>query len=109
MNKTLAIFSIIFLFAAANSSAQSWRPATDTLKNPSEFGQAEGSIAYISKYDTIPCKYRVEGDTHIYNGYRFVYKQNGYYTDDTRTLHVFLDIKRRRIFNVKEYCFVSSF
>lgn len=85
--------------------AQTWLLATDTLKSPVNITGAESSGFWVNKYDTIPCKYRIEGDNTTYSGYRLVYKKNGYYIDDLKTHAVFFDKNRRRIANIKEYYF----
>lgn len=105
MKKTLSL-AIAYLFLNSTSCfSQDWQLSTEALKYPVKVGEGESSMGWINKYDTIKCKIKIKGIEEIKDGFKIVYRYNGYWIDDHSTLNIFVDDKKNRIKNVSAYYF----
>lgn len=73
------------------------------MTSPKWESGAKDGFAWFTKYDTVGVFYRLKNDNEIYQGYKRVYKHEGYYVDDNTTTYIFFDKTRKRITNVVRF------
>jgi hypothetical protein len=95
--KPFIVIALLIISLASYSQNNTWRAANDPLRYPKPLGQAEGGIAWVERYEKVPCYYITTIDTITRTGYKLVYTHNGYYIDTRETLGIFYDEKGNRI------------
>lgn len=98
------ILLALIIAISLTASSQEWHKATEKLKYPKISG-FYSTIGYFNRYDMIHITYFLKDDTTKYTGYKFVYVDRGFYTDNSKTRRIFFNGKKERIKNVEKYFF----
>lgn len=105
MRLVALLLLFFFLHSAAIVTAQSWHSARERLSQPKSPSGFYATVSFLSRYDSVPCTYVSVSSKQPQKGYKVVYVQNGYYTDNSQTFGVFLDEQFRKVQGVRRYYF----
>ena len=102
------LLAIILLTAAKTGLSQpspAWHKASESLTVPTSNAHTYASVNTLQKNDTVSCIYTLSGSSTLQKGFKAVYIQHGFFTDNAKTLNVFFDSNGHRIYNVEKYYF----
>ena len=94
------LISVVFIFTSSICLAQNahkWNLANKALEYPKRVSLMKVASASIDNYDTVVCQYKRLDSQNIFIGYKLVFKKDGFYIDDDKTLNVFFDERKKRV------------